>query len=801
MKKVTRIYQIPMLLLFILYACSCKKTDVVAPATTIELNNLVSKKAGFIIKSSKITQTQTGYKFTGELLTQSDKGETFGLGTGDFEIDTATDGSVKSVKGIGMAAFPSVGVFGEILKTFAWKQIKAHIEYQTGQYFIDTYGTELPLTPDRWYLHFKRFDENPGTLFELKQKLNSLAYHFSDFYLDPLDPSFLMKTDISIPEDLASSEVPGYAGVFLNHVAQGINDENPIPLKAMLGISNQGLFHSKAYEFPVKNKDFFKSKYGMNSFESSSSNYFAKMDEPGIPVPYTEDMLNIIGEEYLHQPAIMTKLGDFSQAGLLDYLNNSYKGGYMLNFNGKLRFGGHEYFSALLNGMGTLNDIVGKDVFNTDIDLELSQATLQVQFPGTIEGAGSVPSYFRFGGMTKAPLASDIFGADIRKYIPSFTPPAIQQFFYVSAGPTKDDCSIYLETGAKILVPLYGDLDLGSADFYISKKGIEMISSSDINVGPFKIDGDIKGDFNTKHYSLHMESNADFTVKNIKFGSSHMVINASSDKGMVFQGNVKLPYGLGTAYVQGKIANGAVSFAGELAAGTNLNLPNGMKLPTANMKFTFDESDGFSLEGKVNIPFVGWAAVKGKISDNNLLLEGSISAGGIKFGSTTLPYATGKVSISLKGVNFSANFNLGPLGNFEMSSGITTNNIYFNAKKTISLTIAGFSHEITDCEVIANTSIGVLIYGKMDLYFTKVSMAGVYSGINNFSLSGSTDIEVGKLKLLLSADVNATSITLRGSGSVAGHKQEVRLTPDWRARTLKVCWDAPIFGEKCVTVE
>lgn len=400
MKPIHHISKIAAVALFIIYCSSCKKTDDLAePPQTKELKSSATQKADFIIKSNNITQTQTGYKFNGELLTKSSTGEAFALG--DFEIDTASNGSVNAIRGIGIAEFPNAGVFGEMLKTFAWKKIKAHIEYETGQYYLDNYHTELPLNPDTWYLHFKPFDDSQGNLFELKQKLNSLVYHFADFYLDPLDPSVLMKADISVPDNIVPSDLPGYAGTFLKHVVQGLNDNNPLSFKAMLGISNQGLFNSKAYEFPVKNKEFFKSKYGMNSFESSPSNYFVKMDEPGIPVPYTEGLLNIVGEEYLHQPAIMTKLGNFSQSSLLDYLNNSYEGGYMLDFNGKLRFGGNEYFSAILNGMGTLNDVVGKDVFNTDIDLDLAQASLQIQFPGTVEDAGNVPSYFRFGGMTK----------------------------------------------------------------------------------------------------------------------------------------------------------------------------------------------------------------------------------------------------------------------------------------------------------------------------------------------------------------------------------------------------------------
>lgn len=804
MKPIKRIVKISALALFVLYCSSCKKTDpeMASPPQTVDLNSPATQKGDFKIKSNKITQTQTGFKFNGELLTQSSKGEAFTVGTGDFEIDTASDGSVGAIRGAGIAEFPSVGVFGEMLKTFTWKKIKAHIEYEIGQYYIDTYQTELPLDPDTWYLHFKPFDETEGQFFELKQKLNSLVYHFADFYLDPSDPSIFMKADISLPEDPVFSNPPGFAGTFLTHLKNAVNDNNPIAFKAMMGLSNQGLFKSKSYDFPVINKAFFKSKYGMNSFESAPSNYFVQMDEPGIPVPYTEGLLNIVGKEYLHEPAILTNLGDFSQGSLLDYLNNAYQGGYMMDFNGRLRFGGNKYFSEILNSMGSINEIVGKDVFNPDISLDLAQATLQIQIPGTVAGADNVPSYFRFGGLTKAPLASDIFGESIRKYIPSFTLPATQQFFYISAGPTLDDYSIYLEGGARVLVPLYGDLDLGSAYFYISLKGIEMGASSDIDVGPFHIDGDIKGNLSTKGFSLNMETSEDFTVmNNIKLGSSHLKINASSDSGITFHGDVKLPLSLGIADVKGKLANGNMSFSGVLKAGTRLTLPNGLKLPTADMKFSMDQTKGLFLDGKVNVPYVGWASVKGKLTADDFLLEGKVEAGNIPIHTLTLPQFGGYISISKKsGIAFGANFSMPPFGDRYLKGKIALNSLELEGASNISFPIDGHIFNLSKCKITASDNTGVAIDGLMDLYFIKMQVKGGYFGNNNFSLTGTATIETDDAKLSLNAAITATHIELTGSGSIAGVKLAVQVKPDWEKGSVELCYDVPIYGETCITL-
>ena len=803
MNTINRISKIVAIALFIIYCSSCQKTDDLAgPPQTIELKSQATQKADFIIKSSKITQTQTGYKFNGELLAQSSTGKAFGLGIGDFEIDTASNGSVAAIRGIGMAEFPDVGVFAEMLKTFTWEKIKAHIEYQTGQYYMDTYHTELPLTSDTWYLHFKPFDDTQGSFFELKQKLNSLVYHFADFYLDPLDPSIMMKADISMPEDPIYSNPPGLAGAFLTHFTNTLNDNNPIAFKAMIGLSNQGSFKSKAYDFPVIHKDFFRTKYGMSGFESSPSNYFVKMDEPGIPVPYTNGMLNIIGEEYLHQPAIITNLGDFSQGSLLDYLNNAYEGGYMMNFNGKLRFGGNKYFSELLNSLGTINDIVGKDVFNADINMELAQATLQIQFPGTVEDAGNVPSYFRFGGLTKAPLATDIFGEKIKKYIPVFPPPATQQFFYISAGPTKDDYSIYLEGGARVHVPSYGDLELGNAFFYVSLDGIEMGATSDIDVGPFHIDGDMAGTLSTTGFSLDMETSQDFTVMNdINLVSSHLKINASSDSGLTFHGSVKLPFDLGMADVKGKVTDGKTSFSGMLKAGTQLTLANGVKLPTADMKFTLDDSNGLFLEGRINVPYLGWASVKGRFTRDDIELVGKIKVGSVSFGSTSLAFQSdNQIIISKKkGVNFAAVFEMAPFGDALLVGDITSNSIKLEGSSDFSLPIAGHYFNFLKGKIVASNT-GVTLSGNMDLYFAKMAVSGFYYGINNFKLSGSSDLEKGPLALSLGATITSSNIGLTGSATLAGEGIDITLKPDWDKRTLDVCYDVPVWGETCVTI-
>ena len=72
MNTINRISKIVAIALFIIYCSSCQKTDDLGgPPQTIELKSQATQKADFIIKSSKITQTQTGYKFNGELLAQS----------------------------------------------------------------------------------------------------------------------------------------------------------------------------------------------------------------------------------------------------------------------------------------------------------------------------------------------------------------------------------------------------------------------------------------------------------------------------------------------------------------------------------------------------------------------------------------------------------------------------------------------------------------------------------------------------------------------------------------------------------
>src|SRR5690606_7719538 len=126
---------------------SCQKEMSAPPRQTITIPAPTgSTGSSFVIESDHIVSTVNGFDFSGTLNAKTDEGASFAVGEGAFQVVTNSDSSIASFSGVGMAEFPNVGIFGEIRKSLVWEKIKSHIEYETGSYYIQKYGTDIPLT-------------------------------------------------------------------------------------------------------------------------------------------------------------------------------------------------------------------------------------------------------------------------------------------------------------------------------------------------------------------------------------------------------------------------------------------------------------------------------------------------------------------------------------------------------------------------------------------------------------------------------------------------------------------------------
>ncbi|PVD49505.1 hypothetical protein DC498_24580 [Terrimonas sp.] len=778
----------------------------------VELNDPTPGQGGFTIVADNITETENGYEFSGTLGTKTSEDLEFEIGEGRFEVITGPGGVVTSISGTTMVKFPDVGLFGEMLKTYVWKEIEGHIEYETGQYYINNYGTEVPLNPETRYLRFKLYNESRDAKFELRHKLNKLRYHFKEFYLDPLDPAILLKGEISMPDLPSEIEGNDEAAIYWETVSQTAQEAigvyvPMVDMQAIVGISNQARFTSTPYDFKIANNEYFISKYGYNSFEKASSHFYLRL--ANIPIPLTKGLLQVTGDMYIHipqktiVPAPALSVEDNYDA-ILDYLNDKQDHGYMINVTGSIDPLANPVADGIFNSLANLNNIVGVDVFNADINLELVNATFQFQRPG-YRAIISDPSlsYLRFGGQQNGVLLTDLFGDDIKKHILLVPIPAVSNFFYLSVGPAKDNFSIYREESARIVLPFYGDLDLGLAYFYINKDSIEIGTNRDMEVGPFHLKGETKGVLSRERCTLTKVVDHSFIVDGVELGAANLNLKLDSKEGITMHGDIILPFGLGEAAITGSFINQKIAFSGMLKAGVEIDLGNGFRLPTADMKFSVKQGEGFELEGKVQVPYAGWLSVKGKLTSGDFLLEGEANAGIMLFGATSLPHANGIISISKKnGIHFSGIFDLRPFGNRKLEGSITATEINLAGSFNASVPIGGHTFTFANVTTRANNN-GVSITGSIDLYFVSVALSGSYRGANDFTLTGQHNYNTPLIKTTLRVVVTNSSVSITGSGKVYGllgnelYSGALRFVPNWANKTVSACYTV-LNSETCI---
>ena len=232
-----------------------------------------------------------------------------------------------------------------------------------------------------------------------------------------------------------------------------------------------------------------------------------------------------------------------------------------------------------------------------------------------------------------------------------------------------------------------------------------------------------------------------------------------------------------------------------------------MRLPTADMSFraSSNPDEGVQLEGRVDIPHLGFVDVKGKINKDDFFLEGELKTADIAFGNVKLPSANGIVRISkATGVFFKTELNLGiVLGTNTLVQGtVNTTGITLTGSLSKSIRIAGNSFTFSDGKVTAGPT-GVTVSGNIDLYVFKINVSGDVYGVNDFLLNGKYGYNTKFVKSSIAVAVTPQKVNLSGQGAVYGllgnqlYSGGLIFEPNWAARTVSVCY--LINGQKiCV---
>ncbi|HEX5026019.1 MAG TPA: hypothetical protein VFV68_12145, partial [Agriterribacter sp.] len=425
-------------------------------------------------------------------------------------------------------------------------------------------------------------------------------------------------------------------------------------------------------------------------------------------------------------------------------------------------------------------------------------ATYQWQVPGNNQlGAGQVPSFFRFGGETKVPVVAEIFGEGIQKYLT--VPPSPNSFFYYSLGPELEDIRFLTENEAHMQIPFLGEIDLGRSSFMISADGIAFTSKQVNDIGPLHLSRELTGSLSPVGFNLTSSIDNNISLPNgVELLARQMDLNINSDSGVTFHGRMALPFDIGEAEATGKLRKEGVSISGKLKAGSEIVLKNGMRLPSAGMNFSVSTNpdEGVQLEGKLDIPHIGFVNVKGRINKDDFLLEGEVKSADIAFGSVQLPSANGTIRISKNGgIYFESEVNLGIVfgTNVFMKGSVNANGVTMTGELSKTIRIAGNSFTFSNGEVTAGPS-GVEMNGKIDLYIFKVAVSGKLYGVNDFLLTGAYTYNSKFFKSRISVGVTPQKINLSGTGTVYGalgnelYSGGMTFEPNWSARTVSACY-------------
>ena len=663
----------------------------------------------FKIDSDDVTETDDGYRFEGNLIGINEDGIEFQIGEGEFDVVLDANGVVISITGIGLPEFPDIGIYKDILEDFAWDKIESHILYRKGSEFLNEFNTDIPLNPDRYYITYRVFDESRDGNFELRGRANNLIHGFNEIYIDPEDPAVFLKFQLWKPKGKQSVAEKFWKRAYENAKTLGknISEYSGAP-NMIVGISNNGTFLTPEYELGLKDSNAFETLYGFTRMESRDANLFLGLK--GVPIPKT-GVLQLNGHVFIHSPLLASVDGEGNINSVLDWFNEFENAPASSSFAGSMDFGrkGIELIlTAILPGV---NDFIGRDIFNDDIDIDLITGFMQEYNPND----GSQEGYFRLGGTIQKPLIVDIFGPDYQRFLVS--QPDVRDYMYLDVGYDLDNSSLFLEQAQRIIVPYYGEIDLTESYFKIDRDGFNFHARTGFDIGPVELNRELTGQFTSDGYLLSSVLERDITLSNgVVLGNRNMALSLSSDSGALVDGSITLPFSIGEASIQGQVSSDGLSMTGMLSAGSQLALDAGLNLPTRDFELTVstDPNRILELHGETQMPFLGYNRMTGLIHKDHFFFDGEVDRT-ISFGNLDVPIGNGKLMIDSKqGLFLNGNIELPHLGSAEMAGEITNQQIRFSHVVNRTLPFSGVSLQMSNGTVILNNQ-GASLNGSLDL--------------------------------------------------------------------------------------
>ncbi|MDZ7757171.1 hypothetical protein [Rhodohalobacter sp.] len=698
----------------------------------------------FKIDSDDVTETEDGYRFNGSLIGINGNGVEFSIGEGEFEVELDTNGAIVSISGIGLPEFPDMGIYKDLLEEFAWDKIESHIEYKIGSEYIADTETDIPLNPDRYYVHFRVFDENRDGKFELRRRANDFIYDFYDMYIDIDDPAVFIKVQVPIPDGDGGNADDAVKSFWkkLSEKAleKGIDiGENIFEVSTdtymIIGLSNEGTFTTPEYslsEFGLVDTELFSAFNGFENLSGLQSHIYLKFAR--FPIPGTYQLLNITGD-------MSTYSENDNKIFIVDLLVNRAGIDRTDSYTGEISFSAPGLGLILEGILPSINEYTGRDIFGTDIDLSPIEGFYQYRY--TLPQGGDNLAFMRFGGSFNTPVLADIFGENIKQYL--FSPPTEKQFGYFNIGPGMDETSFYVESNMNMIIPSYGEVELGKSVFNFNSEGIYFLNKQGLPIGPFTNTTELEGSIYAGNYNFRTEVINDITLpNNVILGNKEFELSVSSDSGATFRGQVILPFDIGEASTSGELTDEGLTMSGMVSQGSELALTTGLNLPTRDLELTVstDPDRILELQGETQIPFVGYNQMTGIINQDQFLFEGEVDRT-LSFGSLEIPVSNGSLLIdSQSGVFMDASYEIPFLASRAVEGEITNEHVYLANAVNEDLTFSAVELPMSNGDITLNND-GVFINGTLALPHN-LRTSNVYGSITSseMKLTGSMASEL-----------------------------------------------------------
>lgn len=493
-------------------------------------------------------------------------------------------------------------------------------------------------------------------------------------------------------------------------------------------------------------------------------------------IPIKKYPLKIEGESVINT--------SFSSSGMNDFFERGFdEASFQMGINGTL------FFSKDLIPFLPLPDT-----------LQLAQASLQTEFSD--ESAS-----LRLAGEYSTDCLSQFLGAEMTQLLPHTSREGLM---YARCTDDPDDFLIYLEQQVNVSVPGMGDMPLQNSIFSITKDSVGFSGFMALPYGIGEVD--VRG-------VLHRDGS--FLLK----GSAESGIDLGgglayeaaldieiSNSGIVFTGNMDLPFNLLQAEIEGGLTLDEVWFTGSLEG--NVTFAEGVSLHT-NLSLTASSKTGVALEGGLNLPAgIGNVGIRGDLFYDHFALTGTIDAGlNMNFYDLTIKTGT-SMSLTVdsrSGVRFAGSvkfpFNFGSV---HASITIEPGNVLeFTGKFGSGLAISGVSVFDIDLFFTVNSTEGLYMWGH---FYLPGDLGGLYGkgwiSDHGFYFHGhqtGIDIDFKVITLETSIDVyvreSSVKIEASGSGSVAGisYSPSISIHPDWGSGHVEMCVDF-ILGQGCFTL-